>query len=44
MRLIEADWSDSENDSDREALALEASFYLIAFCAGLRGEEVPLYM
>jgi hypothetical protein len=42
MRLIEADWSNSENDSDREALALEASFYLIAFCAGLRGEEVPL--
>lgn len=42
IRMIEADWSECMEDREREPLALEASFYLIAFCAGLRGEEVPL--
>lgn len=40
MRLLEQNWED--NPHDRFALALEGYFYLIAFCWGLRGEEVPL--
>jgi hypothetical protein len=38
---IELEWQLGNKD-EKEYLALEASFYLIAFCGGLRGEEVPL--
>lgn len=41
MKLLESDWQHSTTEA-RLPLALEASFYLIAYTLALRGEEVPL--
>ena len=41
MEILERDW-EFANDEERELLAVEGSFYLIGFCGGLRGEEIPL--
>lgn len=41
MMLVEFDWERSRG-RDRLQYALEAAFYLIAFCGALRGEEVPM--
>jgi hypothetical protein len=42
MHLLELDWLQSLSDIDRWWLSLEGTFYLVAFCCALRGEEVPL--
>lgn len=42
MHLLERDWLQSLSDIDRWWLSLEGTFYLVAFCCALRGEEVPL--
>jgi len=43
MTTLEQDWnSDGITDAMRMEVALEGAFYLISYCAGLRGEEVPL--
>jgi ribosomal protein S10 len=39
QRMLEMEWLNHDNDL---AVAMEASFYLVAFCCALRGEEVPL--
>jgi hypothetical protein len=40
LNTIDADWVNYP--ADHLQLAAEASFYIIAFCCTLRGEEVPL--
>lgn len=42
MEAIESEWYLARTDAEKEELALEASFYLITYCGGLRGEETPL--
>ena len=42
LEAIEGEWNAAETDEAKETLAVEASFYLIAYCGGLRGEEIPL--
>ena len=41
MESLEREW-EFATEEEKESLALEGSFYLISFCGGLRGEEVPL--
>ncbi len=42
FRILEEEWSQAGNEDRKFDLAMEGSFYLIAFCCALRGEEVPL--
>lgn len=39
-RILEREWE--ESFTDKMTLAMEASFYLVAFCCALRGEEIQL--
>ena len=41
LEIVEREWETAANE-EKGQLAIEAAFYLIAFCGGLRGEEVPL--
>lgn len=41
MDMLSQEWELADVE-EQESVALEASFYLIAFCGGLRGEEIPL--
>ena len=41
MVKLEEEWNEAR-DEERISLAQEASFYLIAFCGALRGEELQL--
>jgi hypothetical protein len=40
--VMEKDWNLAATRDERYALAMEGSFYAIAYCCALRGEEVPL--
>ncbi len=40
IELLDEDWCNKSHDWFN--IALEGAFYLIAFCCGLRGEEIPL--
>jgi hypothetical protein len=41
LTLVDRDWENA-NEYEKYKYAREASFYLIAFCGALRGEEVPM--
>ena len=41
MRQLEFDWAEA-SPGEKCNIALEGAFYMISFCGGLRGEEVPL--
>jgi hypothetical protein len=40
--VLEEDWNEAITREERYALAMEGSFYIIAYCCALHGEEVPL--
>lgn len=42
MELTDRDWEQADNPQEKKLASLDGCFYVIAFCGGLRGEEVVL--